>query len=93
MNRIYPPEIKRYAKAGEFKKVFQKFFNSICIQQNDPLFGSPVKSRGVCLSINSNKSKEKELNVSHSSKLCPKCFDFSIECFSKSISRSVDKEV
>lgn len=38
MNRIYPPEIKRYTKAGEFKKVFQKFFNSICIQQNDPLF-------------------------------------------------------
>lgn len=38
MDRIYPPAIKRYDTADEFKKVFQKFFNSICIQQNDPLF-------------------------------------------------------
>lgn len=38
MDCIYPPEIKRYATADEFKKVFQKFFYSICIQQNDPLF-------------------------------------------------------
>lgn len=38
MDRIYPPEIKRYDTVDEFKKVFQKFFNSICIQQNDPLF-------------------------------------------------------
>lgn len=38
MDRIYPPEIKRYGTADEFKKVFQKFFNSICIQQNDTLF-------------------------------------------------------
>lgn len=38
MERIYPPEIKRYDTVDEFKKVFQKFFNSICIQQNDPLF-------------------------------------------------------
>lgn len=38
MDRIYPPEIKRYDTADEFKKVFQKFFHSICIQQNDPLF-------------------------------------------------------
>ncbi|MDT3367539.1 MAG: DUF2971 domain-containing protein [Bacteroidota bacterium] len=38
MDRIYPPEIKRYDTADEFKNVFQKFFNSICIQQNDPLF-------------------------------------------------------
>lgn len=38
MDRIYPPEIKRYDTTDEFKNVFQKFFNSICIQQNDPLF-------------------------------------------------------
>ncbi|MCD7900271.1 MAG: DUF2971 domain-containing protein [Bacteroides sp.] len=38
MDRIYPPEIKRYDTADEFKKVFQEFFNSICIQQNDPRF-------------------------------------------------------
>lgn len=38
MDRIYPPEIKRYGTVDEFKKVFQKFFNSICIQQNNPLF-------------------------------------------------------
>lgn len=38
MDRIYPPEIKRYETIDEFKKVFQKFFNSIRIQQNDPLF-------------------------------------------------------
>lgn len=38
MERIYPPEIKRYDTVDEFKKVFQEFFNSICIQQNDPLF-------------------------------------------------------
>lgn len=38
MDRIYLPEIKRYDTADEFRKVFRKFVNSICIQQNDPLF-------------------------------------------------------
>ena len=48
---------------------------------------------GRKLSIDSNKSKEKKLNVCHSSKLCSKSFDFGIECFSKSISRTIDEEV
>ncbi len=38
MNRIYPPEIKRYDTADEFKNVFKEFFYSICIQENNPHF-------------------------------------------------------
>jgi len=38
MDLIYPPEIKKYNSTDEFKLIFHKFFNSICIQQNDPHF-------------------------------------------------------
>ncbi|MFV0586595.1 DUF2971 domain-containing protein [Bacteroides reticulotermitis] len=52
MDRIYPPEIKRYDTADEFKKVFQKFFNSICIQQNDPNFGTLFGNVQKLVSLN-----------------------------------------